>query len=140
MMLSFCLPWFGYVGVSARTGMIILRHPIALIGITIFILSIWYPFKKTVYRTIVSIGGWSALFLCEIFEFLAAGLSDTGIQIGFYNYDIINLHYADLVKGFHYTLFGFYFGLILQIIALVLFIMLNFKSRVIENKRRNMKY
>lgn len=133
LMLIYCLPWFGYTGVTELSGLIILRHPASVLGFMMFVLSIWFTFKRKNIRLVVGGSGLLVLLIVEILEFLSIGASSTiGINANYFSYDIVNLNNISWSKSFAYALPGFYIGVISLFITICLFIALSVKiDRVI---------
>ncbi len=129
-LLTMLVPWFGYQGVTEISGLCVLRHPLAWAGLLLFMLAIWYPFKKSSYRFAWGDLGWIMLSSMQLLEFLTipAGYT-TGIYLGPFHFDIPNFSSISLASSLSFTLPGFYLGMGAFIITAVLFFFFVWETR-----------
>ncbi|MCC5911207.1 MAG: hypothetical protein JJT76_12290 [Clostridiaceae bacterium] len=121
--ISMFFNWFGFSGINEIPGTRVLFNPITLLCIVLFLIGVWYPFKKTKTNT------WIALL--SVFSII-------GVKI----HTFIFWHYmsgagkVDLFLSFISTYLAFYIGFIISIMISFLVILLNQNKHFLQNRKK----
>lgn len=117
------LTWFGNNGLDKISGFIIFERPTAVIGVLLFIYSVWYNFNHTLYRMICGLFGIISLVFADIVTFLTVRTPGMLIiDFGFFVYSSPEFTQVDINSCFDDACIGFYIGIGLLSILGVLFV------------------
>lgn len=110
-LFTMLFPWFGHRGIAEIAGTAVLRNPLALTGITLFMFAVWYSFKGRRSRQICGYIGWGLWLFSELYEYLTIPMGSTvGIQWGPVSLDIPSLAGFSITSCLQNALPGFYIG------------------------------
>ncbi|EOD00237.1 hypothetical protein [Caldisalinibacter kiritimatiensis] len=121
-LLPMFLSWFGSArGVQEIKGTIVLFNPITILCIVVFLIGVWYRFKKKQVNTMIPLIALSGIILIEVYEFLT------------WHYMTITGRIS-LEISFAMTYPEFYFGLFSSILMLILYLYL---TKITDSKNKN---